>query len=537
MDWITIELPWLLLLVLAICAVVGAGFLIKKAVFFLTMFWTLQKRMVEETEKEAQKVQFVSTADQKAQALIDQKIKQAWRSFSPVQWTKLDIIRDECLGLVRDIAAVYYPSSQKPELEITLSEILRLHEHVTQKVQAILTTLPSLNRFSIASLLEAKSIYEQTRTVFTNKKLQSGGRIASRVWQAVNMVDPRYWLNKALFHGASEVVGRKVMTSIFRIVGTEAMKVYRSSSAVRFDPGAVPPADGMGEEKEDEPKQQEEDPTGDPPPEPAEPAHGGDPQPAKADRPEGKSSELAVSESPLKPLPDEMEDESTRKGRLVNAIAGLLSRFIEGSMQLWEKLVDPETIVKKYRKKHEKITALEDVRTIDRAELDAMAKHYINSGTWMSAAEGAATGAGGVFLIAADAVSLLALQLRTIQQIGYCYGFDARQPEERLFAVKLLAEAYQHPAMAERGALMREMHFATNVIKGKAPLFFMKTQLFQAGMAKVAQKIGIRMGGRKVAQFVPILGAVAGGFINQKVTRDIAKIAMEVYRERFKGTL
>ncbi|MBD3265023.1 hypothetical protein GF373_00005 [bacterium] len=535
MDLITIELPWLLLFVLAICAVVGAGFLIKKAVFFLTMFWTLQKRMVEETEKEAQKVQFVSTADQKAQALIDQKIKQAWRSFSPVQWTKLDVIRDECLGLVRDIAAVYYPSSQKPELEITLSEILRLHEHVTQKVQAIVTTLPSLNRFSIASLLEAKSIFEQTRTVFTNKKFQTGGRIASRVWQAVNMVDPRYWLNKALFHGASEVVGRKVMTSIFRIVGTEAMKVYRSSSAVRFDPGTVPPADEIAEEKEEEPKQQE-DQKGEPPPEQAEPAHGEEPPPAKTDRPEEESRELAVSESPLKPLSDEMEDESTRKSRLVNAIAGVLSRFIEGSMQLWEKLVDPESILNKYRKKHNNITALEDVRTIDRAELDAMAKHYINSGTWMSAAEGAATGAGGVFLIAADAVSLLALQLRTIQQIGYCYGFDARQPEERLFAVKLLAEAYQHPAMAERSALMQEMRFATNVIKGKAPLFFMKTQLFQAGMAKVAQKIGIRMGGRKVAQFVPILGAVAGGFINQKVTRDIAKIAMEVYRERFKGT-
>jgi hypothetical protein len=86
--------------------------------------------------------------------------------------------------------------------------------------------------------------------------------------------------------------------------------------------------------------------------------------------------------------------------------------------------------------------------------------------------------------------------------------------------------------LKERSALLNEMRFASNLLRGKTPLFVLRTRLFQAGLSKAAQKIGIRMGGRKVSQFIPLLGAVSGGVINKRVTKDIATIAKEVYRER-----
>ena len=80
---------------------------------------------------------------------------------------------------------------------------------------------------------------------------------------------------------------------------------------------------------------------------------------------------------------------------------------------------------------------------------------------------------------------------------------------------------------------MNEMRTAASLLAGQTPFRLLQKRLFVQGFAKAAQKIGIRMGGRKAVQFVPILGSLAGGTINQKVTYDIACVARDVYRERF----
>ncbi|MDX9753948.1 MAG: EcsC family protein [bacterium] len=541
MTPVAIEIPWLFAVCLGLLAIIGGAFLLHRGWQILSLYLTIHRNLAGIAEAQQHRQRFLTNADQKALVLIDTKVRETWRTFGSVQWTNLHKLRDESLQLVQDIAAIYYPSSKRPVFEITLVEILRLHERITQQVQALIAVLPALHQFSIASLLEAKSILDQTKTVLDKKSIRSGKKIATRVWLVINSLNPQYWVNKALFHGASEVVGRKVLTSIFRIIGTEAMQVYRSSSAIHADQAQFRPVD------ESAPPPQASEPQIPPKPENApktEPPHfamavEAEPMDIAEENSIVFEPEILLDEKPsANPTSSESDMETpsqepkSLKQRLIQSITDALTGFIEGSLHQWEKWISPQAILNTYQKKGTVVQSLEEIRPLPLSVIDPVADHYIKKGEWLCAAEGAATGVGGAILLAADAVSLLVLQLRTIQQIGLCYGFDVNQPEERLFAVKLLAEAYQHPALKERDSLLKEMRFASNLIQGKTPIGLLRNRFFIQGFAKVAEKIGLRMGTRKVTQFIPVLGAVTGGIINKKVTKDIALIAKEIYRTR-----
>ncbi len=327
------------------------------------------------------------------------------------------------------------------------------------------------------------------------------------------------------------MVGRKILSSLFRIVGNEAIQIYRSSSALHLDPKKLIELEDVDVELDTLEKQTEEQTEVEEKKEEEEKAAEVEPEIIHPE-PEIKQDIEKIEE-----LKDEDVQEKTVatrgiKQKLTASIANTLNSFIEGSMHLWDKIASRDKVLKAFDKRGYQIQELKGIQQLPIDVVDDVAKHYISQGEWMCAAEGAATGMGGIFLLAADAVSLLALQLRIIQQIGYSYGFDVTKPEEKIFAAKLLSEAYLHPAKKERESLIQEMRMAAKLVRGGGPLGLIRQRLFIQGSAKIAEKIGIRMGGRKISQFVPVIGAVAGGVINKKVTGDVVRIAQEVYRDR-----
>ena len=52
--------------------------------------------------------------------------------------------------------------------------------------------------------------------------------------------------------------------------------------------------------------------------------------------------------------------------------------------------------------------------------------------------QGASTGVGGIFTLTIDIPLLLGIQLKTLQDIAICYGYDPNDKKERLFIVKCL---------------------------------------------------------------------------------------------------
>lgn len=530
MNTLTIQLPWIALLILIILASVGLAFLFMKCrqgIRFL--IFLMRGGAFPPKEEPLSQEETLSHKDKDAQALLNNRIREVWYSFSPVQWLDLKILQNDCRSLVQQIAAIYFPDAKQPELEVTLLELLQFNERTARRLRLLLQEFPSFHRLTITNILEAKSLLEKTKRTIDKKGVQTGRRIAGRIWTAINAINPNYWIQRFLFRGASEMIGRKVLTSVYRIIGVEAICLYQASARQAHlktlnEQDIIDPESILQEMAQKQPGES------------ANTAPEADAQPINSENQEA-SKEETMPQDQKWILPGEEQnspgDESDEKTEKLSAsITHVLSSFIEGSLHLWDKMVSVDKVIESFQSQGEKVQCLSDIEKLPVESMDQAADRFIRKGRWATAAEGAATGFGGFLLLSADAVSLLALQLRTIQQIGYCYGFDVSRPEEKLFAAKLLAEAYNHPAGKEKDAIKREMRMAAGLLKGKTPLGLLQKRLFVQGFSKIAQKIGVRFGSRKAAQFVPILGSAVGGIVNQQVTKDIANTAREIYRER-----
>lgn len=529
MSSIELQIPWLLIAVTIVLAIVGFVFLLVKFWESLRfVFFLIRGGFLPPAEEKPSPEETLNQSDEKAQVFLQARIREVWYSFSPVQWLDLQIMRNNCHELVQRIAAEYFPESKQPELEVTMLELLQFSERTAHRIRDLLEEFPSFHRMTIANILDAKSLLEKTRQTIDKKGIKTGHRIASRILMAINAINPNYWLQRILFRGASEVIGRKVLTSIYRIVGVEAIRLYRASALqithkpMRDEELTDPEIflEELGAEQDTKEKKEKSV------------------SQSENHEEEKKETTGGMNEEPELIFPEEEEKESkeeTEEGsdKLKSSITRMLSAFVEGSLNLWDKMVSADKIIAACQKRGASVQCLSDIESLPVETLDGLADSYIRKGRWVTAAEGAATGFGGFLLLGADAVSLLALQLRTIQQIGYCYGFDVSRPEEKLFAAKLLAEAYNHPAGKEKDAIKREMRMAAGMLGGKTPFGLLQKRLFVQGFSKIAQKIGVRFGSRKAAQFVPVLGSAVGGLVNQQVTKDIANTAKEVYRERF----
>lgn len=542
MSIIELRLPWFLIAITILWAMVGLAFLSIKfwdGIRFL--FFLLRGGFFPPKEEKLNPEETLSHLDEEAQSLLQARIHEVWYSFSPVQWLDLHVLREDCYNLVQRIAQVYFPASKQPELEVTMLELLQFNERTAHRIRDLLQEFPTFHRMTIANILDAKSLLEKTKQTIESKGVKTGRRIASRILTAINAINPNYWIQRFLFRGASEVIGRKVLTSIYRIVGVEAIRLYRASAQQithkslqeeeLIDPEAL--IEELSEEQKCQKEEKPEETTGEARKEAFQEATAQ----AKTTE-ETKEHKKEMSEEPELIFPEdegkEAEKESDNEGeKLKSSITRMMSAFVEGSLNLWDKMVSVDKVVSEFQKRGGEVQCLSDIESLPVEINDKVADSYIRKGRWVTAAEGAATGFGGFLLLGADAVSLLALQLRTIQQIGYCYGFDVSRPEEKLFAAKLLAEAYNHPAGKEKDAIKQEMRMAAGMLGGKTPFGLLQKRLFVQGFSKIAQKIGVRFGSRKAAQFVPVLGSAVGGLVNQQVTKDIANTAKEVYRERF----
>lgn len=514
MSGITLHIPWIVLIPIVMMALYGL-------IEFTRRCWQvycLYQHIKTAEEKYTKDVRFITKADQKAKELIDFKINETWKSFKLSNWFDIPEAGHECYKHIRNIAAIYHPNSKKPEFEITVIELLRLNERINHRIITVLEPLESLQKISVNSLLEAHTILEQTRDTINQKGIRTGAGVASRIWQAINVINPQYWINYIVLNGVSEVVYRKAITSIYRIAGNEAVKIYRSSSAEHVDlmkaaEEAAGEAAQTHSDTESSPKQETNEQTIEP-----EIIGGND-----------SNHKDEIGQNTKK---DEQK-EQTLQDRLYAKIGDTFTNFLEGGLTVWEKLAKPDSIFQYYQKQGINVKGLTDIHAQPLQTVQQVSLHYRKKGEWLSAAEGAATGVGGFALIAVDAVALITLQLRTIQQVGYCYGYDMSSPEEKLFAAKLLIEAYKHPSTKDRKAVLMQMKWAAQLLKGSTPISFLNKKLFANGISKAAQIIGLKLGTRKAAQLVPFIGAAVGGYLNKRVMKDIAEIADEVYRDRF----
>lgn len=146
----------------------------------------------------------------------------------------------------------------------------------------------------------------------------------------------------------------------------------------------------------------------------------------------------------------------------------------------------------------------------------------------LATAQGATTGFGGVFTLAADIPAVLGLSLKVIQEIGLCYGYEANEKVERVFAIKVLQFASSD--IVGKQAVLDELNLKAGE-DGKLPSSITAMSKIQ-GWREVVMTYRDSWGWKKLLQAIPVAGIVFGAFANRQTLGDVSEAAVILYRKR-----
>jgi len=156
------------------------------------------------------------------------------RRFLTHPWPKthlrLALITETAQGLLKDIARVYYPEEERPELKASLSDLVGLVDRVGSRLQLWLNTLPvrPVKDVEVGTLLKVHDLYRQVteHPAYQFLKRHHLDKAARWLWAAKNLLNPWYWSRRAVYTGSREVFVRLFLAQIVSLVGEEAMRIY-----------------------------------------------------------------------------------------------------------------------------------------------------------------------------------------------------------------------------------------------------------------------------------------------------------------------
>ena len=188
------------------------------------------------------------------------------------------------------------------------------------------------------------------------------------------------------------------------------------------------------------------------------------------------------------------------------------------------------------------VASLDDLRVASPSVCDALARQVAQRSGWLAGSSGAALGVAGAAGLVADAPALLLIALRTLIRIGYCYG---EQPSPALVtALFALASADTDPEkrLAWQAALAAGGHeHGDEISDGDAAVRdgleravereFAK-QAVTGSLQKLAGTLAQRLGMRKAAGLLPVVGALVGGAVNIRFIYLLAEAARMAFNAR-----
>lgn len=220
-------------------------------------------------------------------------------------------------------------------------------------------------------------------------------------------------------------------------------------------------------------------------------------------------------------------------GKAATGIVGLVNDFSQWSVRPSAILEELSVISNK------QITELDQIPTVDLHVVDRAIGWLDTKYEGIALVEGATAGATAVInplvalaTIPVDLIALLTMNLRAIGEYGTYCGFDMSSQEERLFAMNILALASSTSDAGKQAALSHLVKIAQDVARKKTWEHLEKS-VFVAACRSIATRMGYDLTKAKLANVVPLAGAVIGGGFNAYYTDKVCKAAFYLYRERF----
>ncbi|WP_339312562.1 EcsC family protein [Paenibacillus sp. FSL k6-2145] len=167
---------------------------------------------------------------------------------------------------------------------------------------------------------------------------------------------------------------------------------------------------------------------------------------------------------------------------------------------------------------------IHSVQNLPLQVLDQVADNITESRTKFAAAQGAATGFGGIVTIAADIPMVMGLSLKVLQEMALCYGYDPDEPLERIFIVKCLQ--FSSADIVGKKAIIEELAAYDDPDKPIEVVSQMQ------GWREVFNSYSESFGWKKLFQLVPIAGMVFGSVSNKNTIRDVAEAGKMLYKKR-----
>ena len=215
------------------------------------------------------------------------------------------------------------------------------------------------------------------------------------------------------------------------------------------------------------------------------------------------------------------------------AVAKAIETFLASLDFAARVLIDAEEV-------RARVSSLREVAGDDLKSADQAAKHYWNWHAGYAATEGAVTGAFGLVGLAADIPALFTIELRLIQQIGICYGFDVYKENEQEYVLHILRTGSTGDLKAKLEFLIGLKEIEQILLKvawKKMNEAFARKEMSRiaalAALRQFAKSLGIQVTKRKALQMIPVVGALVGASFNGTFTNAIGRAAYMSYRRRW----
>jgi len=182
------------------------------------------------------------------------------------------------------------------------------------------------------------------------------------------------------------------------------------------------------------------------------------------------------------------------------------------------------------------VDAIAELRRRDLQRSDELADPIQKWAIGLATAEGTAAGLGGFLTLSADMPVIIILALRTIYEIGLCYGFEFKNKREKQFILGVLAASSANSRGDKRQVLEKLHRIKLSYSpSGDQP----PERLDHDGsmpsfeIEYLSKAVGLNLTKRKALQMLPAVGAIVGGSVNGWYMKDVGWAARRCFQERW----
>jgi len=184
---------------------------------------------------------------------------------------------------------------------------------------------------------------------------------------------------------------------------------------------------------------------------------------------------------------------------------------------------------------NENIKEISDLHLLSIDQLHYLADLQTSKHRLYSFFQGGMTGTGGILLIGADIPLQTILNLRSIQMISMCYGYEINNPYEMMTSLKVYhaslmpkhLQYYQWKELKEEVHSQNRMNYFyegnEDLADAKSVEFFLK---------QIAKLSVLALFKRKLIAGIPVVSMMIGAAGNYHATRQITEFANKYYQYR-----